>query len=74
MQTGRSRPDRSCPGVQIEFVPHGFGLHKSSGTNFLHEMKGSPVMSRGQLQTGVKPRRLQSAFTPHEPSQGFLQT
>lgn len=34
---------------------------------------GSPVMSRGQLQTGVNPRRLQSAPTPHEPSHGFLQ-
>jgi hypothetical protein len=27
----------------------------------------------GQLQTGVKPLKLQSALVPHAPSQGFLQ-
>lgn len=36
-------------------------------------MKGSPVISRGQLHTGVKPLRLQSAPVPHDPSHGFLQ-
>lgn len=35
-------------------------------------IKGSPVMSRGQLQTGVSPLRLQSAPAPQAPSQVFL--
>lgn len=57
----------------MAFVPQGFGRHKSSGTNFLQLMNGSPVMSRGQEQIGVNPRKLQSALTPHALSQGFLQ-
>lgn len=42
--------------------------------NGLQLINGSPVISRGQLHTGVKPRKLQSAPTPHAPSQVFLQT
>lgn len=42
--------------------------------NGLQLMNGSPVMVRGQLHTGVKPRKLQSAPTPQAPSQVFLQT
>lgn len=73
MQTGRSRWVLSKPGVQIAFEPHGFGRHKSSGTNLRQLMNGSPVMSRGHEQMGVNPLRLQSALTPQALSQGFLQ-
>lgn len=34
-------------------------------------MKGSPVISLGQLQTGVISRNSQFALTPQTPSQGF---
>jgi hypothetical protein len=67
VHTGRSFPVTSWPGVQIALTPHGLGRHKSSGTNFLHDTNGSPVMSRGQEHTGVNPRKLQSAFTPQDP-------
>lgn len=43
------------------------------GVNGRQLMNGSPVMSRGQLQIGVNPRRLQSAPMPQAPSHGFLQ-
>lgn len=36
-------------------------------------INGSPVISRGQLHTGVNPLRLQSAPVPQAPSQVFLQ-
>lgn len=39
----------------------------------LQEMKGSPVMSLGQEQIGVKPLSSQFAAYPHTPSHGFLQ-
>jgi hypothetical protein len=55
-------------------LPHGFGVHKSCGTNFLQATNGLPVISRGHEQTGVSPRRLQSAPIPQAPSHGFLQT
>lgn len=41
------------------------------GSKGLQDTNGSPVMSLGQLQTGVVPRNSQLAFTPQEPSQGF---
>lgn len=46
---------------------------KLPGVNGRQLMNGSPVISRGQLQIGVRPRRLQSAPTPQAPSHGFLQ-
>lgn len=52
----------------VTFVsPH---LRFSKG---LQDTKGSPVMSRGQLQMAVASRTLQSAFTPHTPRQGLVQ-
>lgn len=47
---------------------HNYRLRGSKG---LQLTKGLPVICLGQLQTGVIPRRLQSAFTPQTPSQGF---
>lgn len=41
-------------------------------SNNLQLMNGLPVMCFGQLQTGVIPRKLQSAFIPHTPSQGLM--
>lgn len=38
----------------------------------LHWTNGSPVISFGQKQTGVIPRSSQLAFTPQDPSQGFV--
>lgn len=73
MQTGLSLFDLSKPGVQTAFVPQGFGEQRSCGTNGRQLMKGSPVISRGQLQIGVRPRKLQSAPVPQAPSQGFLE-
>lgn len=46
---GFVEPVLSCPGTHWAFVPHGFGLHKSSLVNGRHRVNGSPVMSRGQL-------------------------
>lgn len=42
-------------------------------SNGLHMVNGSPVISLGQEQTGVKPRNSQFAPIPQAPSHGFLQ-
>lgn len=56
----------------MAFDPHGFGTHKSSFVNGLQLTNGSPVMSLGQLQTGVSPLNSQFALIPQDPSHGFL--
>lgn len=71
VHTGLSFPVLSCPGVHIAPVPQGFGSQISRPSS-MQLKKGLPVMWLGQLQTGVMPLRLQSAFTPHTPSQGFM--
>lgn len=64
-----------CQCSSCELVtPQGFGEHRSAEVNGLQLTNGSPVMSRGQLHTGVNPRKLQSAPTPQAPSQVFLHT
>lgn len=46
-------------------------MFHSLGSNGLQYLNGSPVLSRGQLHTGVMSRNSQFALTPQTPSQGF---
>ena len=39
VQTGRSRPELSNPGVQTALAPHGLGEHKSADKKQINSLK-----------------------------------